>query len=88
MTDPPPVDPDAHPDDQRYQALTFADDNGWLSFERVTPGRPAQRRYVIEVDGSSRLLRPEDVLPYVTGLADARGVGHALFPTRKDTPPS
>lgn len=83
-----PIDENAHPEDQRYQALTFADDNGWLAFENVTPGRPAERRYVIEVNGHPRVLRPDAVLPYVMGLADARGVGHALFGNREDTPPS
>ncbi len=85
---PPPIDPDAHPDEQRYQALTFADDREWLSFVHVTPGRPADRRYVITINGTPRTLRAEEVLPYVTGLADARGVGHHLFPDRReDTTP-
>jgi hypothetical protein len=80
-----PVDPTAHLDDQRHQALTYADGQGWLAFEHVTPGPRATRRYVIEVNGRPRLLPADAVLPYVTALADAHGVGH-LFPDREDTP--
>lgn len=79
-------DPEALPHDQRHQALTNADELGWLSFQHITPGRPSVRRYVIEVGGLVVLLRPGDVLPYVRGHADARGAGH-LFPMREDTPP-
>lgn len=80
-----PVDPDAHLDDQRHQALTYADGQQWLAFEHVTPGNRATRRYVIEIAGRPRLLRADDVLPYVTALADAHGAGH-LFPDREDRP--
>lgn len=79
------VDPDATPDDQRHQALTFADDAGWLTFRYITPDRPSVRRYVIEVaEGVEERLPPDEVLPYVRGQAHARGV-YNLFPPREDT---
>lgn len=71
-----PVDPNAHPDDQRHQALTFADAQGWLTFAYVTPGGRARRRYVVQINGLTRKLAADAVLPYVTGLADARGAAH------------
>lgn len=81
------VDPAALPDDQRHQALTYADEQGWLHFRHVTPGRPSERRYVIEVAGVVRLLPPAEVLPYVRGQCDARDRPD-LMPPREDTPPS
>lgn len=80
-----PVDPAAEIDDQRYQALTFAHDQGWIAFEHVTPGPRSERRWVVSVPKlpALRELRPDAVIPYVTGLADANGKGH-LFPTRED----
>jgi hypothetical protein len=89
-----PVDPHAHPNDQAHQALTYADAQGWLVFRHVTAARRQDsrlRRYVIAVPAAPgqpervRELAPTAVLPYVTGLADARGHGH-LFPPREDTP--
>jgi len=90
-----PVDPTAHPNDQAHQALTYAHDQGWLMFRHTIPAnRPlgTPRRYVIAVSAEPddltarvRELVPAAVLPYVTGLADARGHGH-LFPAREDTP--
>jgi hypothetical protein len=83
----PAIDPTARPDDQRFQALTYADAQGWLSFEHVTPGRPVESRYVITVAGVRRRLHPDAVLPYVQGHADARDLP-ALFPNREDEPPA
>jgi hypothetical protein len=90
MTDPLPAlayDPSAAPDDQRHQALTYAHRAEWLNFSHVTPGRPSARRWVVTVDGRTRSLYRDEVMPYVTGIADARGSGHA-FPVREDTPPA
>lgn len=86
MTD-TPIDRTAHPDEQAYQALTYADGQGWLAFEHMTPGRPSERRYVMTVApitghrnvGQHRELPAAAVLPFVAALADVRGVGH-LFP--------
>lgn len=84
MSAPLPVDPAGSLDDQRYQALTYADQRGWIRFDHVSPGRLSQRRWVISVlggrtPGRRRDLHPDWVLPYVAGLADAHGAGH-LFP--------
>lgn len=81
-----PVDPGAALDDQRYQALTYANDQGWIAFEHVTAGPRSGRRWVVTVPGDrpvTRELSPAFVIPYVTGLADAHGAGH-LFPNRED----
>jgi hypothetical protein len=87
-----PVDPDASPSDQAYQALTFAAGREWLIFKYVTAGGPRTREYVIEKvvttqpeETIERRLRIEQVLPYVTGLADARASGY-LFPQREEPP--
>jgi hypothetical protein len=79
-------DLDARPDDQRHQALTYADTRQWLTFVRTTGERPSTRRYVIRLNtGTERQLRPEQVIAYVTAIADLLGHGPA-FPEREDTP--
>lgn len=87
-------DPSAHPDEQAYQALTYADKHGWAIFEHITAGKPSERRHVVTATPLTppdpdhmpvtRHLPTAAVLPWVRALADVRGMGH-LFPDREDT---
>lgn len=79
-------DPDARPHDQRHQALTYADANGWLSFERLVGELLREYRYIVVTRaGVRRELTAAQVLPYVTGLADGLGVD-VIPPPREDRP--
>ncbi|MEV4122903.1 hypothetical protein [Micromonospora sp. NPDC049645] len=80
------IDPSARLRDQAHQALTWAEQQGWLRFLRPL-GLPRDERYEIEINGRRRYLPAAIVVPYVVALADLAVAGD-LLPDWYATPPT
>lgn len=72
-----PVAIDEHQSEaeRRAQALFAGQAAGWwtVGAQRGDGGGRGRRYVLVMNDGSKRVLRPAEVLPYVLGYADARG---------------
>jgi hypothetical protein len=61
---------------RRYIVLNAGREMGWWAFE-VTGKRKADMRYTVTLTGRhkvTRVLLPDEVLPWALGVADAKGM--------------
>lgn len=66
-----PIDTAAPRETQCIQALRIGHARGWFEFLYTEGTGP--RRFHILIDGRPRELTPDEVLPWVLGVADATG---------------